>query len=61
MKKLLTIVAFVMLLLLMSTGVALALPAGTFELDGNALDSNAKNVLPDDWDSLFPGKPVTNG
>ena len=53
MKKLLTIVAFVMLLLLMSTGVALALPA-EFELDGNALDSNAKNVLPDDWDSLFP-------
>jgi uncharacterized repeat protein (TIGR01451 family) len=53
MKKLLTIVAFVMLLLLMSTGVALALPA-EFELDRNAQDGNAKNVLPDDWDSLFP-------
>ncbi|HAG09283.1 MAG TPA: hypothetical protein DCK87_06975, partial [Desulfotomaculum sp.] len=55
MKKLLAIVAFVMLLLLMSTGAALALPNGTtFELDRNAQDSNAKNVLPDDWDSLFP-------
>jgi len=53
---------FPILALILALGSALpmatpALAVGTsspFELDGNAQDGNAKNILPDDWDSLFP-------